>query len=536
MTRPDGTVRTLRYAAENQYLASWALVERAVEERERVLGEYHDQHRAFLEEEGPGGVRRYLLPPSGDPNLLAEAVNLLLRSGVEVHELAEARALDGLVDAEGRSAAGREFPAGTFLVEVAQPRMIGLAFDLGSSGALSHHFDLEAYGSRDGRELPLRRVEEPLPAATDAIHRFQPSSVAVALGGDGETDGGTDRPAYAYLLDGRQAVALTAARRLRDDGHRVWVSTSALRFGGRDYAPGTVVVPVRENDDETVHQAVRDLAARFHLQVHGENTGLGDPGFPSVGSASFVGLEPAEIALVAEDPVSAYSFGWNWFTLERQYQVPVTALRAGSLATTPLSRFQVLVLPDLAPGAFAGLLGARGLERIRNWVRDGGTLVTLGRATDLAMNELGLISLVSLYDTPEGEGMSPASLSEAFLPLDLTPPEYDPSGLAQGSWLTSGYDGTRPHALVSSSRVYRAPPQGGGDVLARYGEISAERREAGGGWTSAAEQFEGGVYLYHESVGRGRVVAFAEDPSFRAQARGTNRLFLNAVLLSSSAR
>lgn len=533
MTRPDGTVRTLRYAAENQYLGSWALVERSVRDRERILREYHGQHRAFLDED-PGGIRRYLLPPSGDPNLRAEAVNLMLRSGVEVHELTEARSVGGLVDTEGSRASGREFPAGTYVVEVAQPRVVGLLFNPAAPATLPYYFNLEAYGTRETRELPLRRMAAPLPAATDASHPFNPSPVSAPSDAGMGRAAGSDRPGYAYLLDGRQAMALTASRELRHEGHRVWISTSALRIQGRDYTSGTVVVPVRENS-EAVHEAVERVAGHFHLEVRGEDTGLADPGFPSMGSASFVGLEPTEIALVAEDPVSAYSFGFAWFTLERQYQVPVTVLRAGSLATTPLGRFDVLVLPDLNPGAFARMVGEEGLERIRRWVRDGGTLVTIGGATELARGALGLIGLRSFYETPEGEGLAPMGVSEVFLPVDLTEPRYDPSGLAQGDWVASGYGGFRLHALVSSSRRLLSS-EGRGHVVARYGELSPERREGGGGWVQGAERLAGGVYVYHERVSRGRVVAFAEDPNFRAQARGTNRLFLNAVLVSSSAR
>jgi hypothetical protein len=247
MTRPDGTVRTLRYAAENQYLGSWALLERSARDRERLLREYHDQHRAFLEEDA-GGVRRYLLPPSGDPNLRAEAVNLMLRSGVEVHELLEARTLGELVNAEGSPAAGREFPAGTYVVEVAQPRIVGLLFSPAASSTLPYYFNLEAYGTRDGRDLPLRKVAAPLPAPTDAARPLEPPTHAGPL--EASDRAGPARPGYAYVLDGRQALAIPAARELRQAGHRVWISTSALRIGGRDHTSGTVVVPVRENAED----------------------------------------------------------------------------------------------------------------------------------------------------------------------------------------------------------------------------------------------------------------------------------------------
>ena len=38
-------------------------------------------------------------------------------------------------------------------------------------------------------------------------------------------------------------------------------------------------------------------------------------------------------------------------------------------------------------------------------------------------------------------------------------------------------------------------------------------------------------FLMHQPLGQGHVIAFAEDPNFRAYAEGTMLLFMNAVLL-----
>ena len=40
------------------------------------------------------------------------------------------------------------------------------------------------------------------------------------------------------------------------------------------------------------------------------------------------------------------------------------------------------------------------------------------------------------------------------------------------------------------------------------------------------------VSLIITSVGKGRVVMFADNPNFRGTAYGTNRLFLNSIFLS----
>lgn len=52
--------------------------------------------------------------------------------------------------------------------------------------------------------------------------------------------------------------------------------------------------------------------------------------------------------------------------------------------------------------------------------------------------------------------------------------------------------------------------------------------------SDAATLLPGAVFAYEQRAGRGRVIALAEDPNFRAYLRGANRLFLNAVVLGPS--
>jgi hypothetical protein len=50
-------------------------------------------------------------------------------------------------------------------------------------------------------------------------------------------------------------------------------------------------------------------------------------------------------------------------------------------------------------------------------------------------------------------------------------------------------------------------------------------------WEEARPQLAQKAFLVHQPMGRGRVIAFAEDPNFRGYAEATQLLFMNAVLL-----
>ena len=49
-------------------------------------------------------------------------------------------------------------------------------------------------------------------------------------------------------------------------------------------------------------------------------------------------------------------------------------------------------------------------------------------------------------------------------------------------------------------------------------------------WPETLELVAQTPYLLHESLGAGHVVAFTDDPNYRAMYPVTQRLFLNAVL------
>jgi hypothetical protein len=50
-------------------------------------------------------------------------------------------------------------------------------------------------------------------------------------------------------------------------------------------------------------------------------------------------------------------------------------------------------------------------------------------------------------------------------------------------------------------------------------------------WKEAQPLLAQRAFLIHQPMGRGHIVAFAEDPNYRAFTEATSLLFINAVLL-----
>ncbi|RMH23206.1 MAG: hypothetical protein D6696_01295 [Acidobacteria bacterium] len=542
ITRADDSVRTLADALEQQYAAARAAIDLAAGSRRQLLEDYLEAHRRAIAEGGEG-TRRYLIEAGGDPGHRAELAGLLERNGIAVRVLRRDATLERVRDRRGAAAGSRTFAAGTYVVEAAQPRSRLLrvllepdlplppAFlerararlDRGedprfydvTAWSLPLLFDLPAYGSADGRPLDLAPLAaSPPPAPPQAT--------------------------YAYLIDGRDARAMSVLYHLRQRGHRVAVALVDSRIEGVEVARGTVVARVGQND-ASLHQAVRQLAAEHGVAVRAVATGLAAPGLPALGSADVVPVRRVAIALLAEEPVHPYSFGWAWYVLDRQYGLPVTVLRADSLGRTPLAPYQTLVVPDLTDAsALAAKLGADGLARLGQWIADGGTLVAIGGAVDFVRQHLGPFALRSFYE-PEaespGDGEKPAEEKAPEIRRFPVPGAVLRAVLDREVWLTAGYDGDELPFLVTSDRVFLAPegpPDRGRRVALRYAS-EPPLRLSGHLWPESLERLRGAVLVYDERRGRGRIVAFAEEPNFRAYFRGADRLFLNAVVLGPSA-
>lgn len=535
LERPEGPVRTLAQALEQQYVAAWTGVRTAAANRETILREYYESQRAAVNP--AGGPRRYFILNDGSGNT-RELVRLLRRNDIEVRQLTGELRGVAARDRTGAAAPARSFPAGTFVVETGQPagRLIRALLDPQvpvppaflevargfvernenprfydiTAWSLPLLFNTQAFSSDDARAAETVPVRE--------------ESLSARPAPDG-------RGAYAYVLPGTQPASLAVLYQLKERGHRAAVITRAARVGTLDVPHGSVLVRIGQNDT-TVHRDVRELAARFDVDVRVARTGLSDPGLPALGSGDWTfNVKQPSIAILAEDPIQAYSFGWSWYTLDQQFQIPTTVLRTRSLGTARLDRFNVIVIPETQSAALAAAVGRAGVERLRRWVEDGGTLVTIGGATEFARDSsaLNLIALRSWYQSDTGRRATQYPVPGAILRASL-----DPS-----YWLRAGYEGNELPMLVNSNRVYlppEGPPNSARRVVARY--AAGSPLISGHAWQESLQRLPGAVAVYEQRVGGGgggRVIAFAEDPSFRAFHRGMNRMFLNAVILGPSA-
>ena len=165
------------------------------------------------------------------------------------------------------------------------------------------------------------------------------------------------------------------------------------------------------------------------------------------------------------------------------------------------------------PPEFRTGLGTEGVNAIRDFVRNGGTLVTLNGATAFPVDRLG----VGVRNVLAGK-----STLEFWCP---------------GSTLKVSFDNTNPIgygmpsrglALYLESPAFEvtAPSAEGYDIVVRY----ADRELLESGWLVGEENLARRAAVVTAKLGQGRVVLIGFPAQHRAQTHGTYKLLFNALV------
>ena len=531
LRRDDGALMTYGDGVTHHFTAAVQTMVTAARNRERILRDWLAFRRDGVRGV-PGGPAEYVLT-AHDPGLAARLARLLVRNGVAVY------AASGPVRVGSRTLPA----AGTYIVPLDQPdsRMAHILLDADvpmDSAFIRRQIQRRANRQRDeiydvtAWSQSLLWDVEALPVARATGAR------GAAVTADPPSSGATLPSAtVGYLLPWGVEAAATVAEALRA-GIRVRAAGGAFTLGDRSYGIGTAIVRVSDNGPDLARR-LGEIAAHHEAEVVPVDDSYVRVG-TSLGSASSRALREPRVLLVYDSPGSSLSVGWARYVLERRYGQPVTAVRAQSLGRVVLSDYDVVVFPS---GNYAGVVGRGLVDRLQQWMRDGGTLVTLGESSHWATQEgVGLLATHTERRGGRAEGEDPPKKGTPEQPIDYLsaiapadePPEPVPGAILRtvldtAHWLAAGTDG-EVGAFAESARVFTPIPLDRGTNVGRYADLDS-LVASGTVWEEARPQLANKAWLIHQPVGRGQIVAFAEDPNYRAYTEATMLLFMNAVLL-----
>lgn len=562
--RKDGVVVTLKERALKHWTALGATLRTAAASRARLLADYERFFRAGLEE----GRRVFVIPAGQDRSRLASLASLLTLQGVEVE--VTTRALPNV------PSPGVQLPAGSLVVRTAQPLGRFAEVVLESQAALAPKFleeerrrllveEDERFFDVTAWSLPIAfgLTAHTLPAVSPlrgALAFWKPEAAPFPAAGR-----------YGWLLPGDDAASRRAAAALAASGVRVSVTTKESRSGFAAVPAGSFLVR-RDGNQEVPDLA--DLVSRVAaeadarpLALDGAGTGEG----PSFGSSTLLPVKAPRVVLLAGEGADPSGVAFLRRALEDGLGVRPTLRRATSLSADGLDGVTALVVPHGSARFRRALLVDGTADAIRRFV-DGGGVVVAVRGGAAALREKPLeLSRITTWEPPEEPGApttrerpaphatgasAAATRSSPAAPAPRVAPEPPPAspeaalerdlerrtlpipGAAlktqamPGHPLLFGLSGSPAFLVVDGEPPLRLP-----EAKANVVTVAPDDPLLSGfGWKEALERWKGAAVVQLEEAGRGRVVSFAADPVFRGVWRGSEAVFLNAVLLGPSLR
>ncbi|HKR66051.1 MAG TPA: hypothetical protein VJZ00_20130, partial [Thermoanaerobaculia bacterium] len=328
---------------------------------------------------------------------------------------------------------------------------------------------------------------------------------------------------YGYLVDALEPNLYRFAGRLIGSKINFSVSDAPIDSGTQTFARGSMVI-LKGNNAKDVDATLANIARDTRVNVVPLETGW--IGGTALGSEKIHHIKDPKIGLVGGAGSSASSFGMLWHTLDVDTPIPHTTLSAESLRNVDLHDYEVLIFPD---GSFADRLGKRGVDKIKAWVNDGGTIVAVKGANAFLREKDVEISKLKRWEPPKKKDDDKTSGDERYNDYRI-PGSAFRTTMNERSYLTFGVPRS-PAVLVEGSNAFLPVAHTVDNIL------TIEAKDpliSGVAWEESLERIKGAVYVVSEPFGRGQVITFADDPNYRLFWRGTLPIFLNAVLYSPS--
>jgi len=492
---------TLRDIVDYELITTTALLETAADRRETILRQIYEVNRQTIEDGKTGEVKAIVIPldRQHDPREANHLVERLMMGGVEVFR----------TDAPF-SVNDYPYPTGTLVVPMTQV------------------FARYAKDLLEPQDYPDMRRVSGNPSSPDLPYDVTAWSLGMLLGVNVDFVTATLPPVRMT----RVATVTRPAGRVSGNGplftfQYVGPDTAiAINRLLKEGAKLSFDAPSRVLVEGSTRDKLEPLAREFGITMVST-----EPVPAGVIQEPRQAIRSPRIGLYYPWTGGNIDEGWTRWVLE-QYEFPVTTIHNGDLRDgSPLRRrFDAIILPDQNPRElldgytantvrpeYRGGIGDTGMDSLMRFVAEGGTLVTLGAASDFAIDRFP----IPIRDLKRGlrrdQHFAPGTILR--IQVDTTNPMA--SGMAPDTY---GFYNNSPFFSVLEGFNSLKPT-----VIARY----PNQDIVASGWLRGEDMMVGRAAVISVDMKPGRVVLFGLRPQHRAQTHATFPLLFNALYLAA---
>jgi len=491
---------TLRDIVDYELIATMALLEAGADRRETILRQIYEVNKDTIEKGKKGNPSAILVPLEGqqDTREAAHLVDRLHMAGVEIYRANAGFETDG-----------KKYAAGTFVIPMSQvfaryakdmlERQTYPEVRRGPNAPPEPPYDVTAWSLGMLLGVETVSVKDPLPTVS-----------MTKIDGLPKLPGDLTGSGARFGFDYKGPDTAIAINRLLKDGAQIafdspsHVVVSGVARGKVEQLAKDLGLSVKATDARATNAEPRTTNVTFHAP---------------------------RIAMYQPWTGGSMDEGWTRWVLE-QYEFTLTSIHNADIRAGKLrQKFDAIIVADQNPRdiiegydapairpEYRGGIGGAGVNNLKQFVADGGTLITLGNACDLAIDQLP----IPVRNLKKGLTRDQHFAPGAILRLEVDaqhPIGYGVAPSTYGFYINSPF-----FTLVEGFASQRT------SVVARYPNTEV----IASGWLKGEELMAGRAAVVSIDLNPGRVVLFGLRPQHRAQTHATFPMLFNALYLSAT--
>ena len=298
--------------------------------------------------------------------------------------------------------------------------------------------------------------------------------------------------------------------RLTKEGINLYKTSRNVKILDKIFPANSYVLPA----DYVNYKYLEELARELSFNIYG---------FENINKLTLSPVSKKRVALY-ESYNANYPTGWTSFVLDSN-EFEYKKIYNNDIKTPRLKNLYDVIIfgsesynnilngrQENYPEKYKGGIGNEGVENLKNFVKDGGTLLLIDKATEVAIEGFKVPVTNILKDVPDEEFYCPGSILNLKI-VQLNNPLF--SGYKNN---TFAYFKNSPtfEILGEGPKVLASWPEKANDVLAS-------------GWIEGEELIAGKAAIIDVPLSRGHVILTAFDAVHRGQPHATFKLLFNAI-------
>ena len=589
--RPEGTIQSYKESVHHQFVSTLANLKTLRNNSKAMYQDYWDGRKYNVSKDSKYANQTFVILPTKNHGRLNALAEKLEAQDIELFTNERSIAVKSATTQSGKNLTNYVVPKGSLVIPNQQPEapLIAAILEFDADIDKSVLIEERQESLRDGSSimydttafnftmmfgLEAITVDEKI---SNNLNKWVAESNQLEI----------NKNSIIWATDGEDDRSVAFAARLMEENIQVRIIDKESILSDHRLSRGSVAVLQMDNPNyQDLSSRISQIGSDLGISIVSIESGFGPELLPDWGGRHFRLLEKPQVAILGHSSFNSYDVGVSWWSLDHHLGIRHSLLNGSFTGYADLRRYNVIIMPS-------GYLEMSDYEvnALNDWIKQGGTLIAHNRSSRfIATNEtLGdvkqlqdvldksidynfdlLREIYALDDNLDQEAALKHIVDlETTYPWELNETNYSedelknrdkwqsifmPSGAFvagrtdQKHWLTFGTPKTLPvlygnYPVLMTGNNAEAPIRIG--ELVENSDVNEFRtinwstlpagkdikvRMSGLVWPEAAQRIANSAYLTREQVGKGQIILFAGEPNFRGSTRGTNRVWLNAIV------